>query len=37
MTPRYAITGYLYTGKEDPLIATAEDGLAAQALLAEIL
>lgn len=28
---------FLYTGKEDPLIATAEDGLAAQALLAEIL
>ncbi len=28
---------YLYTGIEDPLIATFEDGLAAQALLAEIL
>lgn len=28
---------FLYTGAEDPLIATFEDGLAAQALLAQIL
>lgn len=28
---------FLYTGEPDPLIATFEDGLAAQALLAEIL
>lgn len=28
---------FLYTGEEDPLIATFEDGLKAQALLAEIL
>ena len=28
---------FLYTGEEDPLIATFEDGLAAQKLLAEIL